>query len=366
MSVLKGDTVVVQYLSGEWSPWQGGEFDAAGDPGTTNGSNILPGFPHASLVGRVGDGDIVFIGNGATFGAETDGTLVLRINDKRVEDNSGSIRARVEVWIPGESVISPSLVLTEDRVHVRQGPGTNYDIIGTASAGQRYTITGRNPDTTWWQIDFEGQAGWVFGELVDSEGDETVTVVDDIPPPPPGRYPAPDLLSPDDGAVFETGEDNPPTLKWTAVGALGPDEYYVVTIPHTMGIDEQWTKDTSLTLPRYLFRLGFSDRRYEWDVRVKLHTGTKPNGGMDGVDRGEVSESRTFVWQNPGNAPIYPIGDVNHDCVVDETDLNVVLAAMFKECGDPDYDGRADLNGDCLIDGTDLSIVHGHYGERCP
>ena len=200
---------------------------------------------------------------------------------------------------------------------------------------------------------------------MDAEGAETVSVVDDIPPPPPGRYTAPDLLSPDDGAILETGEDNPPTLAWTSVGTLGPDEYYVVTIPHRLGVDEQWTTDTSLTLPKYLFRLGFSDRRYQWDVRVKQHTGTKPNGGMDGTDRGEVSVSRVLVWRSTGG-PVYPIGDINRDCVVDQADVSILQAAYDTECGEPGYDGRADLNGDCRIDIQDFGILLRHFGESCP
>ncbi|MDI9549243.1 MAG: SH3 domain-containing protein, partial [Chloroflexota bacterium] len=53
-------------------------------------------------------------------------------------------------------------VIINTNMNVRGGPGTNYNIIGAASAGERYVVTGRNDAGNWWQIDFQGQNGWVF------------------------------------------------------------------------------------------------------------------------------------------------------------------------------------------------------------
>ena len=57
-------------------------------------------------------------------------------------------------------------VTTTSAMNVRGGPGTNYNVIGSANAGQRFTVTGKNAAGDWWQINFNGQAGWVFGQLV--------------------------------------------------------------------------------------------------------------------------------------------------------------------------------------------------------
>lgn len=87
---------------------------------------------------------------------------------------------------------APAEVVINSTINVRGGPGTNYNVIGAANAGQRYRITGRNGDSTWWQIDFNGQAGWVFSDLVSAQNAQTVTIAANIPaPPPPTATPIP-------------------------------------------------------------------------------------------------------------------------------------------------------------------------------
>jgi hypothetical protein len=74
---------------------------------------------------------------------------------------------------------------------VRGGPGTNYNILGAANAGERYPVTGKNNDGTWWQINYNGQSGWVLGELVSAQNTQAVAVAPNIPAPPPTNTPAP-------------------------------------------------------------------------------------------------------------------------------------------------------------------------------
>jgi hypothetical protein len=76
-------------------------------------------------------------------------------------------------------------------MNVRGGPGTNYNIIGAATSGQRYPVTGKNNDGSWWQIDFNGQPGWVFAELVTAQNVQAVAIAPNIPAPPPTNTPAP-------------------------------------------------------------------------------------------------------------------------------------------------------------------------------
>jgi len=71
-------------------------------------------------------------------------------------------------------------------MNVRQGPGTNYPIIGAARAGQAYPITGKNPRGDWWQIDYKGRDGWLYAPLTLPQGNVAdVQVAANIPPPPP-------------------------------------------------------------------------------------------------------------------------------------------------------------------------------------
>lgn len=86
-------------------------------------------------------------------------------------------------------------VVVNSNINVRQGPGTNYNIIGAANQGERFPLTGKNPAGDWWQIDYRGQAGWVFGQLVTPQNTGSVQVAQNIPaappPPPPTNTPVP-------------------------------------------------------------------------------------------------------------------------------------------------------------------------------
>ncbi len=61
--------------------------------------------------------------------------------------------------------------------NVRSGPGTDYSIVGAARVGQQFLVTGRNPAGDWWQIDYEGQNGWIYAPLVTASNAEDVRVV---------------------------------------------------------------------------------------------------------------------------------------------------------------------------------------------
>lgn len=57
--------------------------------------------------------------------------------------------------------------------------------------------------------------------------------------------------------------------------------------------------------------------------------------------------------------PNYPTGDVNKDCVVNQTDIDIVQSDINT------VNRRSDLNGDGIVDSTDLSIANSHRGETC-
>lgn len=56
------------------------------------------------------------------------------------------------------------------RVNVRSGPGTNYNVIGQINAGTTLAVTGVNPTGDWYQVDYNGQAGWVSLTVVQVSG----------------------------------------------------------------------------------------------------------------------------------------------------------------------------------------------------
>ena len=82
-------------------------------------------------------------------------------------------------------------------VNVRQGPGTNYPVIGQLQAGESFKVTARNSDGTWLQFNYKGDLGWASTTLVSFSGDpNSVKVAQNIPvaptqPPAPTAAPVP-------------------------------------------------------------------------------------------------------------------------------------------------------------------------------
>lgn len=91
---------------------------------------------------------------------------------------------------PTNTPVPSARVTLPDLVNIRSGPGTTFSLLGTGTAGQSFNVTGKNPAGDWWEIDYNGQRGWVLGQLVTASGTEAVAVAANIPvaptlPPPP-------------------------------------------------------------------------------------------------------------------------------------------------------------------------------------
>ena len=107
VEIRQGETITIQYVSGEWSPFSGYYTDGQGctNPNfCTQDLSILANFPdnivsgiHATLIARINHGQIVVVGNEITFEAKNTGSLMLRMNDKNSSDNSGSLIVLVKV-----------------------------------------------------------------------------------------------------------------------------------------------------------------------------------------------------------------------------------------------------------------------------
>jgi hypothetical protein len=103
IAVQRGDLVQVRYLSGRWSPWPGGSYDANGcswdecDERHVSANNVTMPENHASLIGRIGSGEAFAVGAYVAFTASTAGQLALRINDEATGDNAGAITISIAV-----------------------------------------------------------------------------------------------------------------------------------------------------------------------------------------------------------------------------------------------------------------------------
>lgn len=93
---------------------------------------------------------------------------------------------------PGPVAVSEAMPLPEPEeatafvrtaiLNLRAGPGIEYGLLGQVFDGDALPIRGRNPDTTWWQVQAAGSEAWVFGELVAAAGPVDSVAVVDAPP----------------------------------------------------------------------------------------------------------------------------------------------------------------------------------------
>ena len=80
--------------------------------------------------------------------------------------------------LPSATPAPRPMIEVNSLINVREGPGTNYGIVATAEAGQRFPIVGKNSAGDWWQITVSsGVTGWVYGPLVTPVNAANVQVV---------------------------------------------------------------------------------------------------------------------------------------------------------------------------------------------
>ncbi|MFN8465917.1 MAG: protein kinase [Caldilineaceae bacterium] len=116
-------------------------------------------------------------------------------------------------------------VTTNDIVNIRNGPGTNYDLAGSAQAGETFRITGKNPGGDWWQIDYNGLLGWIFGQLVTATNTNGVPVAQNIPDPPtPAPVPATDTPALQPTAAAQAFPTSPPSTEGDTITCWTGDD----------------------------------------------------------------------------------------------------------------------------------------------
>src|SRR5437870_2797035 len=74
-------------------------------------------------------------------------------------------------------VAGPQVLITRN-INVRSAPSTNSSVITVAQPDQRFTVTGRTADSAWWRINYNGQAAWLYANLVQATNTANVPVVD--------------------------------------------------------------------------------------------------------------------------------------------------------------------------------------------
>jgi len=127
-----------------------------------------------------------------------------------------------------ETPVIPNVVAGADGVNVRSGPGTNFTRLGYLDPGAQAQVIGRYND--WWQIEYNGAPGWVFGEIVTAFNTDGVSQVQ----PPPSPIPVPPTETPIPTAVptpVPTVPSGPPA----EFHGLVPNDYTVEGAPGPFG-----------------------------------------------------------------------------------------------------------------------------------
>jgi LysM repeat protein len=123
--------------------------------------------------------------------------------------------------------------------------------------------------------------------------------------PPP--HPAPNLLSPRDGTLFGSS-DQEIALQWAAVPSMLENEEYQVTIENISSANGErilnYVKDSRFIVPVSLRPTDGSTRIYRWSVNVVRSSGTTDAGNPIYLSAGLTSERRVFAWG--GTAPSVP------------------------------------------------------------
>jgi heat shock protein HslJ/uncharacterized protein YgiM (DUF1202 family) len=236
---------------------------------------------------------------------------VLALGGVLIFGDSGSDSGEGELPPPGmtvEATVEPptpeagdptATVSARAGVNVREGPGTEYPVIGIAPFGATLEVVGVSQDGTWWAVRLPGAPngrGWVADEFVEVENVENVPVM--LPPPTPTPLatatptatPAPDIVFTASRTVINAGESS--TLSWSVENVRAVYMYPVGDRFENYPVSGQGTKDVkpyiTTTYELLVFNLdgSTSSSRIEITVTSGLTSGrwvlqsySTPSGG---------------------------------------------------------------------------------------
>ena len=92
-------------------------------------------------------------------------------------------------------------------MNVRRGPDTTYAVVGYATVGQEFDITGRNSDGSWWRIEFKGENAWIYAPYVTAVNARGIRAVPTPVPPTatPRTVPSSSRVDLETAAILSAG-----------------------------------------------------------------------------------------------------------------------------------------------------------------
>lgn len=159
--------------------------------------------------------------------------------------------------VPSPTVLPIHAIVT-DTLRVREQPSTTARILGRLPKDSTVTLLSRTDDSKWFGIEYpakSGQLGWIFGEVVQAQGDVSLLPVGVIvPKPPPGAIRAtvktegdPLRVRAGPGTTYEVVTRIPDKTHITLVAKLADGSWYQTVYPPDSGTTG-WVNSQFLTL----------------------------------------------------------------------------------------------------------------------
>jgi PKD repeat protein len=239
-------------------------------------------------------------------------------------------------------IVTARLLINSASVDIHKGPAVNYHIIGRGEFGAEYEVIGRNGDGTWWQIDYDGDEGWV--KDIEVTRNEVPAPVVSIPLPPPT---ASFVMTPGSGAAplvvkFQDTSSGQP-FRWTWEFGEGFPEY---AREATHQFTQSGTYTVTLTAENDL-GYGTASQQIVVDQPSGMVIAPLPTIQlqlMPGLSGGQPK-------------PTFPAGSVvfkNFSGLKAPVHFNTTIRSDMYECG---IVGMAALNGGMMVKSTG-NIIH--------
>lgn len=88
---------------------------------------------------------------------------------------------------PSSPTPESASVTARVKTDLRGGPGSGYNIVGELNAGKAALVTGRNAESTWWQISFQGGTAWIRNSVATANSEALAAPVVGAPLTPTPR-----------------------------------------------------------------------------------------------------------------------------------------------------------------------------------